>query len=65
MPVEVKLTPGQTADITEAESLLAGYDFDAAMGDEGYDSKKLVESIESRGAKAVIPPRSNLKGQRA
>jgi transposase len=64
MPVEFKLTPGQAADITEAESLLAGYDFDVAMGDKGYDSKKLVDYIESRGAEAVIPPRSNLKDQR-
>jgi transposase len=64
MPVEFKLTPGQVADITEAESLLAGYDFDAAMGDKGYDSKKLVDYIASRGAEAVIPPRSNLKDQR-
>jgi transposase len=64
MPVEFKLTPGQVADITEAESLLAGYDFDAAIGDKGFDSKKLVAYIESRGAEAVIPPRSNLKDQR-
>ena len=64
MPVEFKLTPGQVADITEAEALLAGYDFDAAMGDKGYDSKKLVEYIKSRGAEAVIPPRSHLKDQR-
>jgi transposase len=64
MPVDFKLTPGQVADVSEAHSLLAGHDFDAAMGDKGYDSKKLVAYIESRGADAVIPPRSNLKDQR-
>jgi len=64
MPVELKLTPGQAADITQAESLLEGYDFDAVIGDKGYDSKKLVDYIERRGALAVIPPRSNLKEQR-
>jgi transposase len=64
MPVEFKLTPGQVADITQAESLLAGYDFDAAMGDKGYDSQKLVAYLERRGVEAVIPPRSNLKNQR-
>jgi transposase len=64
MPVDFKLTPGQAADVSEAESLLAGYEFDAAMGDKGYDSKKLVDYIKSRGAEAVIPPRSNLKDQR-
>lgn len=64
LPVDFKLTGGQVADIKEAESLLAGYDFAAAMGDKGYDSKKLVDYIENRGAEAVIPPRSNLKEQR-
>ena len=65
LPVELKVTPGQTADITEAEALLDGHDFDAAIGDKGYDSKTLVDYIENHGAAAVIPPRSNLKDQRA
>ncbi len=65
MPVELKVTPGQAADITEAQALLEGHDFDAALGDKGYDSKKLIDYIKSRGAEAVIPPRSNLKDQRA
>jgi transposase len=65
MPVDFKVTPGQAADITEAEALLAGHDFDAAIGDKGFDSKKLIAYIKSRGAGAVIPPRSNLKEQRA
>jgi transposase len=64
LPVEFKLTPGQAADITEAESLLKGHEFRAAIGDRGFDSKKLVHYIESRGAEAVIPPRSNLRDQR-
>ena len=64
LPVEFKLTPGQAADITQAETLLEGYEFDAALADKGYDSKKLVDYIKSRGAEAVIPPRSNLKDQR-
>lgn len=64
MPVELKLTPGQVADITQAEALLENHDFDAAIADKGYDSKKLVDYIESRAAEAVIPPRSNLKDQR-
>jgi transposase len=64
MPVELKVTPGQVADITEAESLLDGHDFDAVIGDKGYDSKKLIDYVKARGAEAVIPPRSNLKEQR-
>lgn len=65
MPVELKVTPGQAADITEAQALLEGHDFDAAIGDKGYDSKKLIDYIARRGAEPVIPPRSNLKDQRA
>jgi putative transposase len=64
LPVELKVTPGQVADITEAESLLAGQDFDVAIGDKGFDIKKLVDYIKRRGEEAVIPPRSNLKDQR-
>ena len=64
LPVEFKLTPGQAADVTQAEALLEGYDFEAALGDKGYDSKKLVDYIKSCGAEPVIPPRSNLKDQR-
>lgn len=63
--MELQVTPGQVADITQAEALLANHDFEAAIADKGYDSKKLVAAIESRDAEAVIPPRSNLKDQRA
>ena len=65
MPVELQVTPGQVADITQAEALLENHDFDAAIADKGYDSKQLVAYIESRDAEAVIPPRSNRKDQRA
>lgn len=65
LPVELKLTPGQAADITEAEALLEGHDFDIVIGDKGFDSRKLIDYIENRGGEAVIPPRSNLKDQRA
>ncbi len=40
------------------------YDFDAVIGDKGFDSKKLVDYLKGRGAEAVIPPRSNLRDQR-
>jgi transposase len=64
LPVEFKLTPGQAAEITQAEALLENYDFELVLGDQGFDSKKLINFIASRGAEAVIPPRSNLKEQR-
>ena len=34
------------------------------IGDKGYDSARLVGAIEAKGAKAVIPPRSNRTQQR-
>ena len=37
---------------------------EVVIGDKGYDSDKLVATIEEKGAKAVIPPRSNRKKQR-
>lgn len=62
--MELQITPGQAADISQAEVLLEGYDYDAVLGDKGYDSKRLVDRIKARGAEAVIPPRSHLKDQR-
>lgn len=38
---------------------------EAVIADKGYDSDTLVEHIQATGAKAVIPPRSNRKVQRA
>ena len=34
---------------------------EAVIADKGYDADYVVEDIESRGAQAVIPPRSNRK----
>ena len=34
------------------------------IADKGYDSDKLVETVEAAGAKAVIPPKSNRKNPR-
>lgn len=53
------LTGGEAADITQAQSLLHGRDFDEVVADNGYDSDELVQFIRNEGAAAVIPPRSN------
>ena len=60
-PVELKLTPGQQADVTQAEVLLEGYTTEAVIADKAYDSDALVTTIEARPAVAVIPPRENRK----
>ena len=56
------LTPGQAGDSPQAEVLLAPHEEDAVeavLADKGYDSGDLVRHIESFGAEAVIPSRSN------
>ena len=52
LPVELQLTPGQQADVTQAESLLKGYSPMAVLADKGYDSDAVVETIEAAGAEA-------------
>ena len=64
LPVTVVLTPGQAADVSQAEQLLQGVPAEVVIGDKGYDSDALVAAIQARGAEAVIPPRSNRTVQR-
>ena len=64
LPVTVVLTPGQAADVTQAEALLEGVPAEVVIGDKGYDSDELVKAIQARGAEAVIPPRRNRKEPR-
>jgi transposase len=59
LPVAITLTPGQRADVTQGEALLEGQDPALVIADKGYDSDALVETIEGKGAEAVIPPRKN------
>jgi transposase len=58
-PVSIELSPGQDADIKHAESLLGDHQPEAVLADKGYDSDAFVETVESRGAEAVVPPRKN------
>lgn len=64
LPTKFVLTPGQAADVTQAEALLDGVEFDAAIADRGFDKQALVDAIEARGAEAVIPARRNRVVQR-
>jgi len=64
LPVKVLLTAGQVADVTQAEALIEGTQAEVVIGDKGYDSNKLVRTIEASGAEAVIPPKRNRKEPR-
>ena len=59
MPVELIVTAGQVADVTQAEELIEGRPAEVVIADKGYDSDAVVESIEASGAEAVIPPKKN------
>lgn len=64
-PVALSLTPGQAADITQAEPLLERLDPEAVIADKGYDSDALVETLEARQITPVISPKANRKVPRA
>ena len=63
-PLRFELTAGQRHDITQGQSLIAGFDPEHVIGDKGYDSVEFLQFILSIGAIPVIPPRSNRKTPR-
>ncbi|MDO9564212.1 MAG: IS5 family transposase [Bradyrhizobium sp.] len=59
-PVVLHLTPGQDADIAAAPDVLAlAPPMSALLADKGYDGDNLRSEIVRRGAKPVIPNKSN------
>ncbi len=60
-PLRLILTEGQQHDVTQAESLIAGYDGEYVLADKRYDSLKFRQCIPERGMTPVIPSRSNRK----
>ncbi|WP_148312102.1 IS5 family transposase [Bradyrhizobium japonicum] len=59
-PVVLHLTPGQDADIAAAPDVLAlAPPMSVLLADKGYDGDKLRGAIIRRGAKPVIPNKSN------
>ncbi len=60
LPIEFTITGGEIHDSTAAGELIERLpDAEAVIADKGYDSEKIREQIESKGAAAVIPRRSN------
>jgi transposase len=64
LPVNVHLTAGQVADVTQARELLDGVEPAVVIGDKGYDSNAVVAMVEAKGAEAIIPSRKNRTEQR-
>lgn len=64
LPLAFCITAGQRADFTQAIDLLERFKFDYALMDKAYDSNAIIEYVESTGAVAVIPAKSNRKEPR-
>jgi len=63
-PLRFLLTGGQRHDITQAEALIAGYEFERVIADKSYDAEDFLLFIAEKEAEAVIPPRKNRKESR-
>ena len=58
-PLNFILTPGQTADSTQALALIQGQAYEALLADKGYDTDEIVAQVTASGARCVIPPKRN------
>jgi transposase len=59
--VDFSITGGQVNDCTKAVALLGKRKAEAVLVDKGYDADAIVEHIEAKGVKAVIPPKRKRK----
>jgi len=53
------LLPGQRHDSLGAEPLLDGIAVGVLIADKGFDSNRLRQELDARGAAAVIPPKAD------
>lgn len=60
-PLRFILTAGQRHDITQAQALLDGFDFEQLIADRGYTAEDFIDYLLERGIKAVIPPHQRAK----
>ena len=60
-PLRLRLTAGQRHDITEADHMIDGLDFDFVLADRSYAAQDFLDNCIARGAEPVIPPRRNTK----
>ena len=60
-PLRFTLTGGQRHDITQAETLIAGFECEYLIADRGYDADDLRQTLLEQDTTPVIPPRANRK----
>ena len=63
-PLRFILTGAERHDLTQAESLLAPFHFEAVIADKGYDSDPLRALLEAKQVEVVIPSRRYRKQPR-
>lgn len=63
-PLHIHLTAGNIHDVSEAPTLIAAAQGRSFIADKGYDSNAVVDAIQQRRMKVVIPPKSNRRDKR-
>jgi len=63
-PLRFVLTGGQRHDSTQAEALVADFDFERLLADKSYDVAAFIQQLLALGVEVVIPPRANRVEQR-
>jgi transposase len=60
-PLRFVLTGGHRHDITQADALLDGFEFEHLLADRGYAAEHFIDYLMERGIEAVIPPHQRAK----
>ena len=60
-PLRFILTAGQRHDISQAQALLEGFDFESLIADRGYAAEDFIDWLLERSIKAVVPPHQRAK----
>lgn len=58
-PLRLRLTGGERHDCTQAEALIADYEFERLLADKSYDSDAFIQKLAALGVEVVIPSRAN------
>lgn len=57
-PLRLILTAGQRHELTQAQALIEGFEFDHLIADKAYDADDFICLILKAEAQVVIPPRA-------
>ena len=63
-PLRFCLSAGQRHDITQAENLVMGFEFERLIADRGYAAQDFVDWLLEQGIEVVIPPHQRAKQDR-